>query len=147
MGRGPRIVWMPGGVRTEIHLDGQDTDGAFCLLVDDPPAGWSLPAHLHRGVAETVHIVEGQFEMTIDGDHSRLVAGQTVHVPPDTVHAGGNIGPGTGRRIVIFSPAGMENFFLEAGRRSRDVEVDPSTALRSASQHGWEFITQRPRAP
>ncbi len=24
---------MPGGVRTEIHLTGADTDGAFCLLV------------------------------------------------------------------------------------------------------------------
>ncbi|MBS1891542.1 MAG: hypothetical protein JST59_09620 [Actinobacteria bacterium] len=41
----PEIVWMPGGVRTEIHLTGDETGGAFCLLVDHPHAGWSLPPH------------------------------------------------------------------------------------------------------
>jgi hypothetical protein len=41
----PPVVWMPGGVRTEIQLTGADTDAAFCLLVDEPPAGWSLPPH------------------------------------------------------------------------------------------------------
>jgi len=35
----PRTVWMPGGVRTEIHLAGEDTAGTFCLIVDHPPAG------------------------------------------------------------------------------------------------------------
>jgi hypothetical protein len=53
----PQVVWMPGGVRTEIHLRAEETGGAFCLLVDEPPAGWSLPPHRHRGVAETIHIV------------------------------------------------------------------------------------------
>src|SRR5207302_3373078 len=85
----PQVVWMPGGVRTEIHLVSDDTDGAFCLLVDEPPAGWSLPPHLHRGVAETIHIVEGEFEMEVGGQRSSLVAGQTIYVPADVVHSGG----------------------------------------------------------
>jgi hypothetical protein len=63
----PQIVWMPGGVRTEIHLTGDDTDGAFCLLVDSPGPGWSLPSHIHKDAAETIHVVEGEFEMTVDG--------------------------------------------------------------------------------
>ena len=143
MAEAPRVVWMPGGVRTEIHLDGRDTDGAFCLLVDYPPAGWSLPAHLHRGVAETIHVVEGEFEMNVDGQEERLVAGQTVHVPPSAVHAGSNVAGRAARRIVIFSPAGMENFFLEAGAPSPDIGVDLSAALASASRHGWEFIARQ----
>ena len=135
------VVWMPGGVRTEIHLVAEDTDGAFCLLVDHPPAGWSLPAHLHHGVAETIHVVEGEFEMTIDGQRQLLNAGETAHIPPDVVHAGGNVGTTTGRRIVIFSPAGMENFFLEAGTLSEDLEVDLRAALAAAARNGWQFIT------
>jgi hypothetical protein len=39
----------------------------------------------------------------------------------------------------IFSPAGMEQFFLESGARA-DGEVDPSKVLASAVKHGWEFI-------
>jgi quercetin dioxygenase-like cupin family protein len=135
----PRVVWMPGGVRTEIHLDRHDTGGAFCLLVDHPPAGWSLPAHLHRGVAETIHVVEGEFEMEVEGQSSRLKPGHTVHVPADTLHAGGNVGAVAGRRIVIFSPAGMERFFLEAGAASDGDAVDTAALLASAQRHGWEF--------
>jgi quercetin dioxygenase-like cupin family protein len=141
MDAAPRVLWMPGRVRTEVHLADEDTGGAFCLLVDHPPASWSLPAHLHRGVAETIHIIEGEFDMTIDGQRTLLSAGQTAHIPPDVVHAGGNIGAALGRRIVIFSPAGMENFFIETGASSEGTEVDLGTALASASRHGWQFIT------
>jgi quercetin dioxygenase-like cupin family protein len=136
----PQVVWMPGGVRTEIHLTGPDTNGMFCLLVDEPPPGWALPAHLHRGVAETIHILGGEFEMEVDGQRSRLADGQTLHVPADVVHAGGNVGGGPGRRIVMFSPAGMEGFFREAGAPSQAADVDPRAAFEAAVRHGWEFI-------
>lgn len=135
---------MPGGVQTEIHLDTQATGGAFCLLVDHPPGGWSLPAHLHHGVAETIHILKGEFDMNIAGQRSRVAPGQTVHIPADVVHAGANVGATTGRRIVIFSPSGMERFFLEAGTSSRDIEVDVTAALAAANRHGWRFITPPP---
>jgi mannose-6-phosphate isomerase-like protein (cupin superfamily) len=132
---------MPGGVRTEIHVQSQDTDGAFCLLIDQPPLGWSLPAHLHRGTAETIHVVDGEFEMEISGKRSRLAAGESVCIPPDVIHAGRNSGTTPGRRIVIFSPAGMEQFFLEVGTQAKHAEIDPARALASATRHGWEFIT------
>jgi quercetin dioxygenase-like cupin family protein len=134
------VVWMPGGVRTEIQLTGADTGGAFCLLVDEPPAGWSLPAHLHADAAETIHIVEGEFEMTIDGSTERLEAGQSVHIPAGVVHSGGNVGDGPGRRLILFSPAGMESFFVEAGATAPDAEVDRGAALDAAMRHGWRFV-------
>lgn len=134
------MVWMPGGVRTEIRLDGEQTDGAFCLLVDQPPAGWSLPPHRHRNEAETIHVVEGEYWMEIAGERLELSAGQTVHVPKGVVHSGGNVGSSPGERIVLFSPAGMERFFVEAGGSSPDAEVDLNAALESATAHGWEFI-------
>ena len=135
-----RVVWMPGGVRTEVHLGSADTGGAFCLLVDEPPAGWSLPAHRHQREAETIHVIAGEFEMEVDGERSRLGPGETMHVPAGVVHASANVGNDTGRRILLFSPAGMERFFLESGAESPDAEVDPGAALESAIRHGWEFV-------
>src|SRR6201996_1390719 len=131
MPREPQIVFMPGGVRTEIHLDGADTGGAFCLLIDHPPPGWSLPAHLHTDAAETIHVIEGEFEMTIDGDTERLAAGETIHIPAGVVHSGANVGPSPGRRLLTFTPAGMEEFFREAGAASSDAEPE-----RSSTAHG-----------
>jgi quercetin dioxygenase-like cupin family protein len=134
------IVWMPGGVRTEIRLSGKDTDGAFCLLLDDPPAGWSLPPHIHTGAAETIHVLEGEFETTVDGVTERTGPGQTVHIPAGVVHSGGNVGDGSGRRLLTFSPAGMEEFFREIGAPSPDAVVDGRAALEAANRHGWRFL-------
>ena len=131
---------MPGHVRTEIQLRGEDTDGAFCLIVDRPPAGWSLPAHRHRNEAETIVVVEGEFEFDLAGARSRVSPGQSIHVPRGVTHASANIGPQTGCRVVLFSPAGMEGFFLEAGAATPDSEIDPASALACATRHGWEFM-------
>jgi quercetin dioxygenase-like cupin family protein len=130
---------MPGGVRTEVHLGAEDTGGAFCLLLDEPPAGWSLPTHRHRGVAETIHVVEGAFWMEVEGERRTLGPGDTVHIDADAVHAGGTVGESAGRRIVLFTPAGMERFFLEAGAPTAEAEVDAASALAAARRHGWEF--------
>jgi quercetin dioxygenase-like cupin family protein len=143
MAGSPRVVWMPGAVRTEIHLAGQDTAGAFCLLVDQPPAGWSLPPHRHANEAETIHIVEGDFEMDVEGAATRLSAGETIHIPQGVTHRGANVGQKTGRRIVIFSPAGMERFFLEAGASTAESEPDLAEVLASAARHGWQFLPGR----
>ncbi len=131
---------MPGGVRTEIHLGAQDTAGAFCLLVDHLPPGWALPAHRHEHEAETIHVLSGEFEMAVDGIRSRLSAGETIHVPPGAVHSSANVGPGSGDRVVLFSPAGMERFFLEAGAAASDSEIDLAAVLSCAIRHGWEFV-------
>jgi len=41
---------------------------------------------------------------------------------------------------VIFSPAGLEEFFLEAGAPTADAEPDLAAALAAAIRHGWEFV-------
>lgn len=135
----PQIVWMPGRVRTEIHLTGADTGGAFCLLVDHPPPGWSLPPHTHKDAAETIHVIEGEFEMSIDGASERLGPGRTFHVPAGVLHSGANVGAAAGRRLLTFSPAGMEEFFREAGAPSPDAEADRAAVLDAAIRHGWRF--------
>ncbi len=132
---------MPGRVRTEIHLTGADTGGAFCLLVDHPPPGWSLPPHIHKDAAETIHVVEGEFELTAGGATERLGPGQTAHIPAGVVHSGANVGAAVGRRLLTFSPAGMEAFFREAGAPSPDAEVDRDAVLDAAIRHGWRFST------
>jgi quercetin dioxygenase-like cupin family protein len=140
----PQVVWMPGGVRTEIHLTGKDTDGSLCMLTDAPPAGWSLPPHRHRDESETIHVVEGEFEFEIDGTRSRLSVGESIHVPRGVVHSSTNVGDATGRRVVIFSPAGIERFFEETGTPTPDDAVDRAAALASAVRHGWEFVAPDP---
>ena len=134
-------MWMPDDVRTEIQLVAEDTDGAFCLVVDHPPVGWSLPAHRHHNEAETIHVVQGDFEFEVDGLRSRISAGRSIHIPRGVTHSSANIGRQTGCRVVLFSPAGMEGFFLEAGAATPDSEIDLAAVVASATRHGWEFMS------
>ena len=134
-----QVVWMPGGVRTEIHLGGEDTGGGFCLLVDEPPQGWSLPLHRHANESETIHVVAGEFEMQIDGETVAMAAGETVHVPRGVPHAGRNVGAGTGRRVIVFSPSGIERFFREVGAAAPEEQAEVSSVLAAAGRHGWRF--------
>ncbi|MEA2124889.1 MAG: hypothetical protein QOI80_1671 [Solirubrobacteraceae bacterium] len=133
---------MPGGVRTEIHLDGDGTGGALCLLVDHPPEGWGLPPHRHGGEAETIHVVSGVFELDVDGEAITARAGSTVHIPRGVVHSGRCV-EGPGRRVVMFSPAGMEAFFREVGAASPEASPGLAVALESATRHGWQFVTDQ----
>jgi quercetin dioxygenase-like cupin family protein len=130
---------MPGRVRTEVHLGAQQTGGAFCMLVDEPPPGWSLPPHRHLNEAETIHVLDGQFELEIEGERVKLGPGETIYVPSGAIHSGANVGERVGRRVVIFSPAGLERFFLEAGTAGPG-ETDLKEVLTSALRHGWEFV-------
>lgn len=136
----PDVVWLPGDVRSEIHLSGEDTGGAFCLIVDHPPAGWLLPPHRHLHEAETIHVVAGRFTMEIDGAQSVLEAGDTAHVPIGAVHSGGNVGSETGTRVVIFSPAGLERFFLEIGAGAPGAPADVPALVAAAAAHGFVFV-------
>ena len=135
----PKVVWMPGNVRTEIHLTGEDTAGAFCLLRDTLPPGWALPPHRHPDAAETIHMIAGELGYSLrDGDEQLARAGETVYVPAGVRHATCNAGSGELRRLVTFSPAGMERFFMEAGAE-RPEESDLQEVLRAALRNGWEF--------
>ncbi len=49
------MVWMPGGVRTEIRLDAERTDGALCLL--PYIAGWGENGGLDA-VSEAAELIE-----------------------------------------------------------------------------------------
>ncbi len=143
----PQTVWMPGGVRTEIHLTGDHTADEFCLLIDEPPAGWSLPAHRHRGETETIHVIDGEFEIDIDGRQVSLASGQSIHIPAGVIHSGRNGGERPGRRPLMFSPAGMKRFFMEAGAATPEVEIDRAQALACALRYGWEFVAGESRPP
>jgi hypothetical protein len=72
------------------------------------------------------------------------MSGAVVWMPGEVVHAGGNVGPCAGRRVVIFSPAGLERFFFAAGATAPGAEVDLPAVLAAADSHGWEFVRPAP---
>lgn len=122
---------LPGGVEARIQVRGSDTGGAFTLITDSAPPGWQLPPHRHLNESETIHITAGALWLEVDGVRREMRAGDTAHIPADTLHAGGTLGDERVERVVIFSPAGMETFF--------EALADSTDPLGLATAHGWRF--------
>jgi quercetin dioxygenase-like cupin family protein len=135
----PRTVWLPGDLRVEVLLGAADTGGQLTLAADFPPPGWRLPPHAHANEAETIHIVAGRFAITVDGDERELGPGEAVHVPRGVVHSARAVGDAPGHRLVMFTPGGMDAFFLEAGAADPAAEPDLAHLVAIAKAHGWSF--------
>ena len=143
----PAEVWMPGPtpLRVEVHITAEDSDGAFCLVVDHPEPGWGLPPHRHANESESVYLVEGRFEMTVGGTRHEMAPGDSVHVPKGVVHSGAALGDAPCRRVIVFAPGGVEQFFLTAGMATPDHEPDTKRLLELAQRYGWQFEDQPAR--
>jgi len=63
--------------------------------------GVSLPVHAHPH-EQVTNVIEGVFDLTVEGKTSRLVAGSMAIIPPDATHAGRAV---TACRIIdVFHP-------------------------------------------
>ncbi len=122
--------WLVGGDVTTIKASGRDTSGDLLVLdVTVSPGGGPPVLHRH-GYSEVFLFQEGEFEVTTaDGDHAlsavRVAVGDTVAVPSMAWHNFKNVGPTPGRFIAVHSPAVMEDFIREIGRRIEDPHNPP----------------------
>jgi quercetin dioxygenase-like cupin family protein len=81
--------------------------------------GTDVPRHYH-GHEEVVLVEEGQIWVSLGGEKFCASPGRAAIVPPDTIHAWGNEGPGVARVVFIWPV--REPF---APRRSTYVEGTP----------------------
>ncbi len=125
---------LPGGVETVIAVRGADTGGAFTLLTDKAPPGWQLPPHRHPAASETIHVTAGRLWMTVGTEPHELEPGDTIHIPAGVRHEGGTLGPHPVERVIVFAPAGMEEFFEVLATTD-----EPAAMLELARRHGWDF--------
>jgi hypothetical protein len=66
-------------------------------------------------------------------------AGSFVVVPRGAVHQPSNPRPESVRVLLIFSPAGMDGFFVEAAARRLPLQAVPTDLAEFTSRYGYEF--------
>lgn len=109
---------------TFVKVSSADTGGAFALMEDNLKAGFALGLHLHRRHAETFYILDGDVEFYLDGDWLTAPPGSTVHIPPGIEHAVVLPEGKTGKLLMIFQPAGFDQFLKDLGALSEQELAD-----------------------
>ena len=61
--------------------------GSMTLAYWDVDPGAALPEHSHPH-EQIANVLEGQFELTVDGESRILEPGQVAVIPPDVPHSG-----------------------------------------------------------
>jgi quercetin dioxygenase-like cupin family protein len=74
------------------------------------PPGKSTPMHRHAREDETLVVLEGVVDVTIDGEPVQVRAGQNARLPRQSAHRIANNGAGPARYLLVCAPAGFEAF-------------------------------------
>ncbi|MGH2411648.1 MAG: cupin domain-containing protein [Chloroflexota bacterium] len=109
-----------------IKASGRGTGGAFALMEDVTAPHGGPPVHRHSREDEAFYVVEGRFLFRQGDQEFTATPGMFVVLPKGVPHAYVNTGTGQGKLLVIAIPAGLENFFAEAGQVGATPSSTPS---------------------
>ena len=83
--------------------------------------------HLHRAHVDSFYVLEGELEVTLDGETRQLHPGDLATVPPETVHAFRNASGGRVRFLNLHTPGmGFDEYIrrMDAGEKPVPAEYD-----------------------
>lgn len=105
-----------------------DTGGGLLILEQSNREKGGPARHLHHAQEEWFYVIAGSFIVEVGAERFTLKPGDSLLAPRKVPHAWAFTGPGDGRLLVGFTPAGqMEAFFAEVTKAGamppRDLEL------------------------
>ena len=115
------------------------TSGDYDMMyAETPPHVPGPPPHSHHSYEESFLVIEGELEFMVNGEVKTLKAGESLDVPPHTVHTFGNASDQPCKWVNIHSPKGFMDFFASLG-----IPSDQDNAQeRSAAQEVIDKVVQ-----
>ncbi len=126
------VVWNILGQTYKPVAHG-DTCFAFDTLFPD---GTFVPPHIHANQDEFIRVLEGRFDLVLDGQPVTAKAGDLIRMPMGIMHGIFNKSGAPVRALFWVSPAkGLYELFT----RIHNVQ-DPAEVVRIASGYEVEFL-------
>jgi quercetin dioxygenase-like cupin family protein len=130
-----------------ICLSKADTGGAYCLLEMSLAPGISVPRHVHTREDETYFVLAGELEVIVGNETFVLKPGHSLMAPRNIPHQLRNSGRDENHYLLLFSPAGFEEFLrltaIPAPENAAAPIESPPTAVRNvhalAGDYGITF--------
>ena len=126
----------------DLMLTGAQTGGAVTALENVVAPGAGPPLHLHVAQDETWRVLAGTVRFRIGDEVTVAGAGAWAYVPRGVAHCYENVGERDAVLAVLFTPAGMERFFVELSRLDPN-DVGPDTIATLAAPDGMIVLGPR----
>ncbi len=131
-GFGPK-VWMSGD-EYQILLDAQNSGNTMTLIEALIPPGSGPPMHQHSNVDELFFVQTGELDIMVDAVVYQVKAGGRVFVKRGVPHAFVNRSDQAASMLIFYTPGGIEEFFLAAGRPVVDGVTPPAATEDSLAR-------------
>ena len=120
-------LWILGH---KVHL--HPTTGDYDLALFETPANsQGPPPHTHNTYEESFLILDGEMEFFINGQTRTFKSGESVDMPPGTLHTFTNTSDRPCTWVNIHSPKGFSAFFTTFG-----ISADENDAIEKSISQG-----------
>ena len=112
-----------GVAEMRLLLSHKQTNGALAVGQFRGSAGPWTVSHVHRELDEFFYVLDGQFRFTCGSQELNAEPGAFLMVPRGTAHV--FTAESDGAILVLWTPGGLEEMFLELGRLPAASLTDP----------------------
>lgn len=121
----------------QILIPNDDGQGTMTAGTERLPSKVSIPVHFHPGTEEFIYIVEGEGEASLDGEVSKVTAGDIILIAPGTHHGLSNTGTGTLKMLWSYNNKKMVDFFREFSFK------DAADRDARATRAYWDVLAEK----
>jgi quercetin dioxygenase-like cupin family protein len=138
-GQGRRLDVL--GHVVKVMLSSADTQGQSFVFETISPPGFFVPPHAHEHEDEYGYIVEGVFEVFVDGQIHEATTEAVLYFPRHTAHGFRNSGSTPCKMIWISTPgANVDPFFEELGALPADAPPDMEKVMGIFARHDMQVF-------
>ena len=148
-----QAIWTMGE-RMTMKATRMLTGNAFTLTEDLVAPGGEPPPHFHENEDEAFYILDGELRVTVGDETFHATPGTFIFLPRRTPHHWQVLGGRPARFLALFTPGGVEGFFLALGEPARAATPPPPPAglpdidkiVQTAGQYGIRLAGPPPTA-
>lgn len=106
--------------------EAESTSGLYTLVEATSPPGAVVAPHKHTREDETVFMLKGEMEITINDTVSLAKPGDHFFMPRGNVHTFKMTSPTPVRVLITFTPGGLEGAYRQVGKPALRLEPPPT---------------------
>jgi quercetin dioxygenase-like cupin family protein len=118
-------LWFLNGLLI-LKATGEQTGGAFALIDNAGPPGGGSPYHVHHNEDEAFYVLEGEITVYVGEERIKAQPGTWVYGPREVPHGFRIEGDSPARFLLLYTPAGFEQYFVEVGEPARELTLPPA---------------------
>ena len=133
----------PFSIDMKVLLSTEDTAGATSVIMAWHEPGQGPPDHVHFDQEEIFFIVDGCYELTIDGQTSIGGPGTLVFVPRNMVHRFKNVGETSACMLDWTLPGGQDRYFKKISELDAGGSFTKDKLAALNNDHNTTFCSAR----